>query len=176
MNTNIGDGKGGGVYVNGGSLELNDGVEISGNRSGNEYGGGGGMYVENLGSIVMRGGLISENTCSAVGAWYHHGGGIYIRGNSTVTMSGGIIAKNTASIYRSRGGGVFVDNGSSFIKRAQGGGSSGIIYGETGDNANVASSLEGGHAIYRNFGTKKERNTTLGGYDEISTGNDVGWE
>jgi hypothetical protein len=182
MNTNAeGNGKCGGVFINGGVLELNDGSEIVGNTVNiSGYGTyGGGIWVENSGSVFMRGGKISENTADCGGhnwSFYAYGGGIYITGNSTVIMSGGIISKNsTIRTGDARGGGVYVDDiGSSFIKRpASGGSTSGIVYGGSGGDANISSS---GKAIYRNWGTLRQRNTTLGGYDEISTGNDDGWE
>ena len=191
-NTTTGDGYGGGVRINGGTLEINDGAEISGNKTfGNYYGTGvyydnaygGGIYLENRSSVSIRGGTISENTVTCGGRYYDSslGGGIYISGNSTVTMTGGVISKNigdggiNSNIF---GGGIYVENDSSFTKRAAPGSStSGIIYGSTGEYGNMARNNNGnGHAVYRNWGTLKLRNTTLGGYDEISTGNDVGWE
>jgi hypothetical protein len=93
-------------------------------------------------------------------------------------MSGGIISKNLAR----NGCGIYInDSGSSFIKRATppGSSSSGVIYGGVGDDANITLSgsyAGSGYAICRNFGTLRNRNNTLSGYDEISTGNDVGWE
>ena len=184
QNTNTSSIEGGGIYVNGGTLEINEGAEIIGNNNimDGPNAQGGGIYVENRGNVIIRGGLISENKVTQTGytSGSTNGGGIFITGNSTVTMTGGIIAKNICDGhwqgYSSRyGGGVYVDNGSSFTKRSvAGSGPSGIIYGSTGEDANIAPS--GGHAIYRNFGSIKNRNTTLGGYDEISTGNDVGWE
>jgi uncharacterized repeat protein (TIGR02543 family) len=181
MNTNSGDEKGGGVRINGGILELNEGADISENtvRSNGAYGGG--VYVENSSTATIRGGIISENSVNSNynGTLYRsYGGGIYITGNSTVTMSGGIISKNIATAYMvSRGGGgIYIDNGS-FTKRAiSGSNTSGIIYGGTGNDANTTTSDNNGHAIRRNFGTLKNRNSTLGSYDEISTGNDAGWE
>jgi uncharacterized repeat protein (TIGR02543 family) len=166
MNTNT-MGTGGGIYVNGGSLELNNDSEISGNTSSSS---GGGIRLENHSSVAMRGGLISENKSIGINPW---AGGVFITGNSSVTMSGGIISKNTCD---ARGGGIAVnDSSSSFTKRAASGSStSGIIYGSSGENANIAGEM--GNVIYRNWGSLRERNTTLGGYDEISTGNDVGWE
>jgi uncharacterized repeat protein (TIGR02543 family) len=181
MNSNInGDEKGSGVRINGGILELNEGADISENtvRSNGAYGGG--IYVENSGTATIRGGIISENSVNSNynGTLFRScGGGIYITGNSTVTMSGGIISKNTAITFRvsSGGGGIYIDNGS-FTKRAiLGSSTSGIIYGGTGNDANTAPN-NNGHAIYRDFGTLKQRNSTLGYYDEISSGNDVGWE
>jgi uncharacterized repeat protein (TIGR02543 family) len=182
MNTNaVGNGKCGGVNVNGGILELNDGSEIIKNtvNISGYYTYGGGVYVENGGSVIIRGGTISENTVACGGhnwSFAGYGGGIYITGNSTVTMSGGIISKNsitgTGGAY---GGGVYIyDIGSSFIKRpASGSSTSGIIYGGSGGDANISGY---GKAIYRDWGSLKQRNSTLGGYDEISTGNDEGWE
>jgi hypothetical protein len=154
--------------VNGRILEINDGSEITINRT-TTYGGG--IYVENRGSVIISGGLISENTVDS--EYVNRGGGICIRDNSTVTMMGGIISKNTST----RGAGVWVENNdSSFTKRAAAGSStSGIIYGGTGDNANTAYNNYG-HAIRREFGTLQNRNSTLGYYDEISSVSDVGWE
>jgi hypothetical protein len=184
-NTNIGDARGGGVRVNGGNLELNDGAEISNNTVlfyGDSYGGG--IYLENNSSFIMRGGIFSENINrnsprsdqEHLGG-FTHGGGIYITGNSTAIMHGGIISGNRAIGWNRAGGGIFVVNGSSFTKRAATGSStSGIIFGGGGgENANFVSSNDG-HAIRRNFGALRNRNTTLGPGDEISTGNDVGWE
>ena len=116
--------------------------EITGNFAGNRAGGG--IYVENSGSASMRGGLISENSAN-------FGGGIFVHRNSTVIMTGGIISRNNAGI--NRGGGVHVhDVSSSFAKRAAvGSTTSGIIFGGTGADANIAGN--GGHAVARFFGT-----------------------
>jgi uncharacterized repeat protein (TIGR02543 family) len=168
--------RGGGILVNGGSLELNDGA-ITKNRVGDRTGRGGGISVENSGNVTIRGGLISENTVLGISMYEgsSYGGGVYITTNSTVTMTGGTISKNECSSYSRYGGGVFISNNCTFIKRAaQGSSTSGIIYGGTGDNANTAAN--GGQAIYRDFGTLKQRNTTLGYYDEISSVSDAGWE
>ena len=173
MNTNSSTWEGGGIYINGGFLEMNDGCEISNNENNIlEYrAGGGGIYVNNNGNVTVRGGSVLSNMARA------RGGGVHIRGNSTVSMTGGVISKNSSGNYgTANGGGIYVDNGSSFTKRtASGSSTSGIIYGSTGENANI-SGINSGHAIYRDFSSLRQRNTTLGGYDEISTGNDVGWE
>ena len=174
QNTNTGgDGLGGGVRVNGGILELNDGSEITNNSIPNR-GYGGGIYVQNSGRVTLRGGLISENTVNGIGVTEVQGGGIFITGNSTVTMRGGIISKN----YAHMGGGIFVnDSGSVFTKRAESGiSTSGIIYGSSGDNANNAYNDTFGHAATCRFGSIRNRNTTLGPGDEITTLSDVGWE
>ena len=172
-NTIGGDGFGGGIRVIGGTLEINDGAEISKNTV--RYKGGG-IYIENNGTVYIRGGIITENM--AEGYSIGLGGGIFINSNSTVSMSGGIISKNKVSGSPRQGAGIYVESGSSFLKRAATGIiTSGIIYGSSGTEANlIISTGSDGNAIYRNFGTLKTRNTTLGPGDEISTGNDVGWQ
>jgi len=167
MNTNTSSQKGGGVYVNGGILEMNEGCEIIGNRA-TSNGNGGGINVENNGSIAIYGGIISENRAEGS---LPAGGGIFIEDNSTVTMMGGTISKNYCSYG---GGGIWVRG--NFNKRAASGSStSGIIYGSSGENANTAASNDG-HAVHRYYGSRKNRNSTLGYSDEISTASDAGWE
>jgi uncharacterized repeat protein (TIGR02543 family) len=167
-NTTSGDysTSGGGVIVYGGFLEMNDGAEIIGNRTGNS---GGGITVYH-GNITIRGGLISGNTG-------YQGGGIYINAttnlsnNSVVTMNGGIISKNTAT----EGGGIYMgSSGNRFTKyAASGSNTSGIIYGSDGDdNSNIASVR--GAAIYTY--SQKKRELTLGLNDEISTLSNEGWQ
>jgi hypothetical protein len=190
-NTNISNtASGGGIHVDKGILEINDGAEISGNtvkgsdnvnphRDG--FGAwdahGGGIYAGNRSTITINGGLISDNKSDTRGGAY--GGGIFIIGGSTVSMMGGIISRNSCTVgysgYRN-GGGVFVwDADSSFLKKsAPGSNSSGIIYGASGGNANTAT--DGGHAIFRYFTNPKQCNTTLGNDDEISTTSNIGWQ
>ena len=179
LNGNGGDQCGGGIRINGGILELNEGSEISSNRVTGSSAYGGGIYVENKGNVTIRGGIITENSVDADRSWYGYGGGIYVTDNSMLAMSGGTISKNKANGFRSGGGGIFVSSGS-FNKRAvSGSNTSGIIYGSTGSEANLLSSsyiVQGGNAIYRNFGTKQQRNTTLSYYDEITSLSDDGWE
>jgi hypothetical protein len=92
------------------------------------------------------------------------GGSIY----SNITVGGG---------YAWGGGGIYVTNDSTFIKRATPGNStSGIIYGATGDGM-ANSTYDGSRAaIYRENGAKHNVNATLGQYDEISSLTDDGWE
>ena len=181
---------GGGILVDGGVLELNDGAEISKNtvKGGNstdphrgEFGAwdaqGGGIYAGNRSVVTIRGGLITENKSDTRGG--ARGGGMFVADGSTVNMTGGVISKNTCTVgyagYRF-GGGVFVyDSASTFTKRAApGSDSSGIIYGSSGPNANTAT--DGGHAIFRHFANPKQHNNTLGYHDEINTSTNVGWQ
>jgi hypothetical protein len=180
---------GGGIYLDRGILEINDGAEIRGNtvRGSNNVnphregfgawdGHGGGIYARNRSTVIIRGGLITENKSDTRGGAY--GGGIFIIGASTVNMTGGIISKNSCVVGYSghrNGGGVFIsDAASTFTKKAAlGSDTSGIIYGSSGGNANTAT--DGGNAIYRSFADPKQRDTTLGHYDEISTTSNEGW-
>jgi len=170
---------GGGINVDGGDLEMNEGSEIIGNNVTSGSGKGGGIYVADRGTVTLRGGLISENVIGTRGyPWqYGNGGGIYISGNSTVTMTGGIISKNSTTWC---GGGIYIDDsGSSFTKiNAPGSNDSGIIYGSTGVNANIASQYSEicGLVIARNFGTNRYRNATLGYGDTFSSQYEIGWE
>jgi TolB-like protein len=190
-NTNISNtASGGGIRLDRGILEINDGAEISGNtvRGGNSanphrdvFGAwdaqGGGIYAGNRSTVTIRGGLITDNKVDTRGGAY--GGGIFIIDGSTVTMSGGIISRNSCTVgyngYRN-GGGVFIfDAVSTFTKKPDSGSNaSGIIYGSAGGNANAAT--DGGHAIFRYYANPKQRNSTLGYDDEISTASNAGWE
>lgn len=87
---------GGGILVNGGTLNM-EGGNISDNAS---YAGAGGVGVVNGGEFNMSGGTVSDNV----------GGGVSVKGDSDFTMSGGTISNNTAN----QGGGVNVSEGSSF--------------------------------------------------------------
>jgi hypothetical protein len=162
LNTNTTFNTGGGIYLNGGAFTMNDGSEISGNST--RYGGG--IFVANKSTATITGGTISSNNAANAS-----GGGIYISNDCTVTMNGGIISNNSATSY---GGGVYIQNTGTFIKRhATGKETSGTIYGATGDGAN---SGQRGAALYRETGTKKQRNATLGEFDEITSKSDEGWE
>jgi len=158
---------GGGILVSGGSLVMNDGSEISRNNAGGDWNRGGAIYVNNRGTVTINGGTITENN---VGKEWCEGIAMFITGNSTVTMSGGIISKNITT-HNYSWGGIFIASGSTFTKRAVSGSNvSGIIYGNNaGDNSNT-------NALRRGSGSPRDRNTTLGPGDEITTQSDVGWE
>ena len=101
------------VWVDsGGTLLMNSGSKITGNRSYSIYALGGGVCVDGI--FTMNGGEISGNTNS--GSFYNnaYGGGVYVRG--TFTMNGGEITGNTApgGLLTGNGGGVYVDTNASF--------------------------------------------------------------
>ena len=78
---------GGGLYVSGGSANL-DNVTLSGNVSASR---GGGINIES-GSIRSNNVTLVNNLSSL------EGGGIYYSGASVVTLRNSILAHNTASI------------------------------------------------------------------------------
>jgi hypothetical protein len=107
------------ITVNtGGTLELNDGVVITGNRNyhsdSDSYGGG--VYVEDNGTLTMNGGVISGNSAYSSYPSSSYGGGVYVGDGGTLTMNGGVISGNTSNTlsYDDYGGGVYVGDGGTF--------------------------------------------------------------
>ena len=158
LTNNEADFYGGGIYVTGGSLTLNnttiggeqfyDGND-SGKTKGNKAKSGGGVYIEGNGtSFTMNGGSIQYNKTID-----GKGGGVYIKGEGiSFTMNGGKITQCKADVTspsstEGRGGGIYIygDNASSPINitikgsaeishnesTCQGTASGGGIYGET---------------------------------------------
>jgi uncharacterized repeat protein (TIGR02543 family) len=137
-------GSGVGVYMTGGTVNMNEGSEISNNSSPIYWGGGvylygaatfnlndgsihdntamygAGVFVD-IGTFNMIGGQISDNTISTAGG---HGGGIdiYHQNNARVDISGGIITGNTTkaankgeAIYFAGGNGKLILSGNPII-------------------------------------------------------------
>jgi hypothetical protein len=104
-NTTTGDG--GGVYKDGsGTFYLRNGT-IDGNKA---SGSGGGVYIANF-SVIMSGGLISNNVASGT----YGGGGVWV--SATFIMTGGTISQNIYTRGRQGnegGNGVRVQTGKSF--------------------------------------------------------------
>ena len=90
---------------------------------------GGGVYVENSATFEMKGGDITENTCSYIAA------GVYVCKSSKFTMSGGNIISNTAN---SCGGGVSLATNSTFTM------SGGTISGNECMNSDDSKAINGG--------------------------------
>ena len=158
LTNNEADFYGGGIYVTGGSLTLNnttiggeqlyDGTD-SGKTKGNKAKSGGGVYIKGNGTLVtMNGGSIQYNKTID-----GKGGGVYIKGEGiSFTMDGGKITQCKADVTspsstEGRGGGIYIygDNASSPINitikgtaeishnesTCQGTASGGGIYGES---------------------------------------------
>ena len=158
LTNNEADFYGGGIYVTGGSLTLNNttigGEQFydstdSGKTKGNKAKSGGGLYIEGNGtSVTMNGGSIQYNKTID-----GKGGGVYIKGEGiSFTMNGGKITQCKADVtspssHEGRGGGIYIygDNASSPINitikgtaeishnesTCQGTASGGGIYGES---------------------------------------------
>jgi hypothetical protein len=150
-----------------GSLTMESGVTLSGNKTGPSFSGSG-VYV-NYGSFTMSGGTINGNTATS-----GDGGGVCTF--ETFNMTGGTISGNTAA---TKGGGVCVSDGS-FTKNG------GTIYGDDDDNPangnpenNTACGAYGssGNAVYVITITgSKKRDSTAGTSVELNSGYSEGWE
>jgi len=177
---------GGGVYVYGGTFEMEGGT-ISGNTASS----GGGVYVSS-GTFTMSGGTISGNTAS-------NGGGVY--NFDTFTMSGGTISGNKAN---KNGGGVYASWAQTIIQggnitnnnAAEYGG--GLYYGGFGfgryfskiggtitgynsdpNNGNVVKDASGvlarrGHAVY--VSETKHKETTAGPNVNLYNDDPMNWD
>ncbi len=118
--------KGGGIYLNGCSLIIENGVYICQNYSQNE---GGGIAAEGSSKIISNGGIIGFNRASS-------GGGIYITGGSA-ELSDCTVSLNNAS---SNGGGIYID-GSSLTLNA------GTVIGNKNATQTAASSAYSNYAF-----------------------------
>jgi len=174
------------VQVNSsGTLIMNQGVKITGNK--NSSTSGGGVYVSNNGTFTMSGGEISGNTSSSSSdSASSYSGGVYVAG--TFTMNGGKISGNTTTatssyISSSYGGGVYVySNGNGTFTKP----SDGIITGYASDavNGNVVKKdgvvqSNRGHAVYVDSSPAKYRETTAGPGVYLNSrlgGTTGGWE
>ena len=95
--------KGTGIWVENGGVLVMKGGSIS-NNDANNYGGG--VYVGNGGSFTMEGGSIAQNKAD------YGGGGVAVEGG-TFTLANGTIQSNGGDLIL-YGGGVFVRSGGTF--------------------------------------------------------------
>jgi hypothetical protein len=117
---------GGGVFVNGGTLEITGG-EVSGNTATATAGKsngfvvlGGGILVDNGGVLVMSGGSVKNNTLSYSDSGDSHawGGGLALYNGSNFTLSSGSIEGNNITVSSisqaasASGGGIYAENSS----------------------------------------------------------------
>lgn len=91
--------KGGGIYINGCTLAIEDDVYICQNYSENE---GGGIAAEGNSTIIATGGIIGFNQASSGGVG---GGGIYIKGGSA-ELTDCTVCLNKAG---GNGGGIYIE-------------------------------------------------------------------
>ena len=90
------------VTVDRGTLDVNGGYIVGG---GNENGDtGGGIYVDNNGTVNIQGGVVAANRGNA-------GGGIHVK-SGTLNISDGAVTGNWVNDGHYNGGGILVDSGS----------------------------------------------------------------
>jgi len=173
-NSNENSCKGGGLFVRGRFI-MSNGI-ISKNIA--TYSNGGGVFVSDYGSFILRGGEISGNTSTSTSFGSRNfggkGGGIYIEENARFIMEDGVISGNRAdngggvfacsSIVFTmnngkisantayRGGGLYLDSGRAFI----------INSGEI--SGNIVSSY--GAGVYVNGGEFTKNGGIIFGYAE----------
>jgi hypothetical protein len=154
----IGSNLGGGIHISGGTVTLK-GTTVSGNDTG---GTGGGISINASGAALFidEASEITENTSTS------DGGGVWIgTSGGTVTLKGAsVIKKNNGG---NRGGGVFLGaNGSNLILE----GSGTAIYGkfetngetsQSADLANTVGASGAGTALYKNAGSVKVGSTEV---------------
>lgn len=88
------------VCVEGGTLTMEGGYIVGGGRD-NEIGGG--IYVNNNGTVTISDGVVAANRGNA-------GGGIYVD-SGTLSISGGAVAGNWVNDGHNSGGGIFHNSG-----------------------------------------------------------------
>ena len=88
------------VCVEGGTLTMSGGYIVGGGRA-NEIGGG--IYVNNNGTVTISDGVVAANRGNA-------GGGIYVD-SGTLSISGGAVAGNWVNDGHNSGGGIFLNSG-----------------------------------------------------------------
>lgn len=106
-NTCTSNGKGGGIYLDKGSLVLQNNAQILNNESRVGADGGGGVYISDHGTLTIKGSCIIQgnNAKKSDGTIVTgNGGGIYNSG--TLIMEGGEIKENKAKL-----GGAVYNNG-----------------------------------------------------------------
>ena len=137
-NTNIanksGDnGKGGGVYIDGGTLTMLSGSKVLRNTATQS---GGGIYLDNGATLVMNDCEVSRNSAST------SGGGIYIAEGATFVMNDGEMQYNNASDFGQTvyDGGTFNMNGGEIGPNANGGKSS--VYVDKNAQFNISGKAE----------------------------------
>ncbi|GAB6393623.1 MAG: hypothetical protein MdMp014T_2996 [Treponematales bacterium] len=133
----------GGVKITGGVFTMKGGA-VSDNKIVTSHKGAG-VYIDGGGTFNLEDGEIKGNTCGS-------GAGVCLNSGS-FNMSGGKIKDNHALASSSSGGGVRMENGTTFLM------SGGVIYGKTEAvelaNTDVAG---GGAAFYKLGGTAQYGN------------------
>jgi len=175
-NDTEGDGRGGGVYVDGGTFDMYGG-EIVNNKAnqgagvfmsggtfnmesgsitqnkanqgtiGDNRSSGGGVFVAFEAIFYLKGGAISHNESHLGG-----GGGIYVSGSTVEIHDGSLITENIAKVDTASGGGMFISGVTSVV----------TMYG--GDITKNTANNGGG--VFFAMGTFNMYGGTIGGSEE----------
>ncbi len=135
--------------TNGGTLEMNSRVSLTGNSNKTAGGYGGGVYVGPGSKLIMESGsAIASNSAS-------NGGGVYVSGTGILIMNGGTIGGEGNANTASLGGGVYLNGGNLDV---------------TGGIISYNSATAGGGIYISNSGAKaKLRNGTIIGSNTSSS-------
>ncbi|MFP3043959.1 hypothetical protein LQZ19_19270 [Treponema primitia] len=181
------------MTVDGGTVNMYDGVTLRNNWNSNYGNHGGGVYVKSGGAFNLFGGKISENNATNT---TYGGGGVYVGAGSTFNMSGGTVADNFAASDTTstdltnygNGGQVYLAGGNFTMSAGTIGGSSvsapgynanrgGGVY-STGGSFSMAGGkirsnrADNGGGVYMDGGTFNMSGGTIGG-SGIGEGNDA---
>ena len=146
---------GGGVFVSGGTFDMNNGT-ISGNSASGTGASGGGVCISGGTFTMSDGAFISGNTATS------SGGGVFVSARGDFTMNGGTIGGSGGGRLNSaeNGGGVYIHNGTFTMS------GSAVI---SGNRASGSSSSSSGGGVYVSTdGAFTMEGGTIGGPDKAS--------
>lgn len=137
--------KGGGLYIDGGTVEMRGGALSQCAASAQ----GGGVYVADGGRLIMTGGEIRACEVTNSSSNEVYGGGVYVADGGAMEMNAGALYACEAKGYHASGGGAYIEGGGTFTMnggRIQLCKASGPDYIFGGGGVYVAS--DGGPSVY----------------------------
>ena len=91
-----------GIRISGGRFEMNEGAEIVDNQASGYGGSGGGIGILGSATVNINGGLIGRNSAGGTNSHIDNEGGGIYIGSGTLNIRGGLISENSAR----NGGGI----------------------------------------------------------------------
>jgi parallel beta-helix repeat protein len=164
--------RGGGIYLYASNAVISNNL-IENNIAGEDYGFGGGIYIEECPSPIIRGNRILGNRAGVEGVIGGDGGAIYVFDQSNPLIESNIITGNVAS---RDGGGIYCYSISAPVIRGN------VLYGNS-SNSGGAGSFSGvnlrcyNNIIWANMAQNSQQLFIFGGNSEV-TYNDIegGWD
>lgn len=156
---------GGGIYITGGKLTIDETAVIDGNEA-ESYAG---IYAGTGNTFTLNGGTISNNSTKAS---HNEAGGVYVGTNASFTMNGGSITGNSSG----DGGGIYARgnvtiNGDSFITNNTSNNHGGGIYICNGSVATLESCEVSNNTTLNNGGAIYAENATVTIKDSLMSKN-----